>query len=108
MGEQKEVTRRDFLKQLGVTVGAAGLGAAGSGYLAAPARAAMKPKGNVPSTPIKAGHITFLTGPAELLGGPGLRGHLLAAEEINAQPIAAAISSSSAISRGAVCGFLAL
>ncbi len=88
MGEQKQVTRRDFLKQLGVTVGAVGVGAAGvgaTGYLAAPARAAMKAKGNIPSTPVKTGHITFLTGPAELLGGPGLRGHLLAAEEINAE-----------------------
>jgi branched-chain amino acid transport system substrate-binding protein len=86
-----ELGRRNFLKQLGVTVGAAGLGAAGlgtTGYFAGPrsAHAAMmKPKGNIPSTPIKAGHITFLTGPAELLGGPGLRGHMLAAEEINAE-----------------------
>jgi branched-chain amino acid transport system substrate-binding protein len=69
---------------LGVTVGAASVGTAG--YLAAPpmAQAAMKPKGNIPAKPIKTGHITFLTGPAEILGGPGIRGHLLAAEEINA------------------------
>ena len=41
-------------------------------------------KGNVPDTPFKTGHITFLTGPANLLGEPGRKGHLLAAEEINA------------------------
>ncbi len=43
----KQVTRRNFLKQMGVTVGAAGLGAAGVGtaaYFAGPrlAHAAMK------------------------------------------------------------------
>ncbi|HSS65576.1 MAG TPA: ABC transporter substrate-binding protein, partial [Gammaproteobacteria bacterium] len=80
----KHLDRRAFLSQLGVTVGAASVGTAG--YFAAPpmAQAAMKSKGNVPDKPIKTGHITFLTGPAEILGGPGLRGHLLAAEEINA------------------------
>ncbi|MEE9560265.1 MAG: ABC transporter substrate-binding protein [Acidiferrobacterales bacterium] len=86
----KQVTRRNFLKQMGVTVGAAGLGAAGVGtaaYFAGPrlAHAAMKPKGNIPNKPIKMGHITFQTGPAETLGGPGLRGHVLAMEEINAE-----------------------
>ncbi|MEE8211235.1 MAG: twin-arginine translocation signal domain-containing protein, partial [Acidiferrobacterales bacterium] len=60
----KQVTRRRFLKQMGVTVGAAGLGAAGvgaTGYFAGPraARAAMKPKGRIPNKPLKAGHITF-------------------------------------------------
>jgi branched-chain amino acid transport system substrate-binding protein len=90
MDKPDQVSRRNFLKQLGVTVGAAGLGAAGvgtAGYIAgpSPAHAAMKPKGNIPSKPIKMGHITFQTGPAELLGGPGLRGHILAMEEINAQ-----------------------
>lgn len=82
--ESKHLGRREFLSQLGVTVGAASVGTAG--YLAAAptARAATNPKGNIPDKPIKTGHITYLTGPAEILGGPGLRGHLLAAEEINA------------------------
>src|SRR2546427_8714081 len=73
--------RRGFLKQFGATLGAAGLGAAGVGT----AHAAAKPKGNIPDRLVKVGHTTFLTGPAELLGGPGQRGHVLAQEEINAQ-----------------------
>ena len=81
--------RLGFLKQLGATVGA-GLGAAGlgtAGLVAGPraANAAVQPKGQIPDKPLKVGHITFLTGPAELLGGPGMRGHNLAAEEINAE-----------------------
>ena len=82
--EQIQHERRGFLKQFGATVGVAGLGAAGLGSVAGSAHAAA-PKGNIPSSPIKVGHITFLTGPAELLGGPGQRGHILAQEEINAQ-----------------------
>src|SRR5437773_6010743 len=54
--------RRGFLKQFGATLGAAGLGAAGVGT----AHAAAKPKGNIPDRPVKVGHTTFLTGPAEL------------------------------------------
>src|SRR5437870_13719817 len=73
--------RRGFLKQFGATLGAAGLGAAGVGT----AHAAVKPKGNMPDRPGKVGHTTFLTGPDELLGGPGQRGHVLAQEDINGQ-----------------------
>ncbi len=85
--QNTKVTRRDFLSS--VTVGAAGLAAAvgASGYVAAPrpASAATMPKGNIPDKPFKAGHITFQTGPAATLGQPGLKGHILAAEEINAE-----------------------
>ena len=83
----KQVSRRDFLNQLGVTVGAAGIGAAGAaGYVAGPRLAqAAAPKGNIPNKPFKAGHITFQTGGGALLGEPGRKGHLLAAEEINAE-----------------------
>ena len=83
--EEVQHQRRGFLKQFGATMGAVGLGAAA--YAAGPrtANAAAKPRGNIPDKPIKVGHITFLTGPAELLGGPGQRGHVLAMEEINAQ-----------------------
>ncbi len=82
---EKQLSRRKLLKQMGVTVGAAGVGA--TGYFAGPrpAQAAVEPKGKIPDKPIKMGHITFLTGPAAILGEPGLRGHTLAAEEINAE-----------------------
>ncbi len=86
---EKPVNRRDFLNTLGVTVGAAagvgaGLGASGIvpvGF----ARAAVSAKGNIPDKPYKTGHMTFLTGPAAVLGEPSLKGHTLAADEINAQ-----------------------
>jgi len=81
MDKERLEERRGFLKQFGATLGAAGLGAAGVGT----ANAATKPKGNIPDRPVKVGHITFLTGAAELLGGPGQHGHVLAQEEINAQ-----------------------
>ena len=77
--------RRGFLKQFGATMGAAGLGAAGLGVAGSRPVHAAAPKGNIPNRPVKVGHITFLTGAAELLGGPGQRGHILAQEEINAQ-----------------------
>src|SRR5436853_7869830 len=73
--------RRGFLKQFGATLGAAGLGAAGVGT----AHAAAKPKGNIPDRPVTVGHTTLLTGPAELLRGPGHRGHPPAHEALNAQ-----------------------
>src|SRR6516162_4564221 len=79
-------TRRDFLAQLGVTTAAATFGAAATGMgVAGIARAQDKPKGNIPSTPYKIGHMTFFTGPAAVLGEPMYKGQVLAAEEINAQ-----------------------
>jgi branched-chain amino acid transport system substrate-binding protein len=83
------VDRRTFLNGLGVAAGAAAVASAVSSgtYFAGPrpAHAAPKVKGNVPDRPYKTGHITFLTGPANLLGEPGRKGHILAAEEINAE-----------------------
>jgi branched-chain amino acid transport system substrate-binding protein len=78
--------RRDFLRGLGVGVGAT-LGAAASVPLigVAQAQTESKPKGNIPSTTYKIGHMTFFTGPAAVLGEPMYKGQLLAAEEINAQ-----------------------
>src|SRR5215467_2192201 len=76
-----QIDRRSFLNNLGVTIGAA---AATAAVVPASAQVA-KPKGNIPSTPLKLGHMTFLTGPGAVLGEPSLKGHLLAAEEINAQ-----------------------
>ncbi len=80
-----EVTRRDFLNTLGVTVGAASIGGA-AGYVVGPRQAqAAAPKGKIPNKPIKTGHITFLSGAAQILAEPGLKGHILRAEEINAE-----------------------
>ena len=64
------VSRRDFLTQLGVTVGtAAGAAASVVPPLVGQAHA-QQPKGNVPDTPYKIGHMTFFTGPAAVLGEP--------------------------------------
>src|SRR5256712_13556266 len=86
MDKQTTVDRRNFLGALGVTVGGTGL--AGAGMIAGPqlVKAATEPpKGKIPDTPYKTGHMTFLTGPAAVLGEPSMKGHILAAEEINAQ-----------------------
>jgi len=80
-----EVNRRDFLSTLGVSVGAALTASAGSVIPAVGvAHAQEKPKGNIPDTPYKIGHMTFFTGPAAVLGEPMFKGQQLAAEEINA------------------------
>src|SRR6266540_4391930 len=79
-----QVTRRTLLNSLGVTVGAAAAATAVPGITPVAGQGAA-PKGNIPSTPYKTGHMTFITGPAAVLGDPSLKGHILAAEEINAQ-----------------------
>jgi branched-chain amino acid transport system substrate-binding protein len=86
MGQQ-EVSRREFLKALGVSVGAAAVGGLATSHLVAPERAEAQapPRGRIPDTPLRVGHMTFLSGPAAVLGAPMLKGHLLAAEEINAK-----------------------
>ncbi len=77
--------RRDFLATLGITVGGAGLGLAVGDLPVAGSAAAQEPaKGRIPDTPVKFGHITILSGPGAILGAPSLKGHTLAAEEINA------------------------
>src|SRR5262245_35297621 len=82
----REVNCRDFLGGLGVTVGAALSASAGAALpVVGVAHAQDKPKGNIPATPYKIGHMTFFTGPAAVLGEPMYKGQLLAAEEINAQ-----------------------
>ncbi len=85
-----EVNRRDFLAQIGVTVGAAAAGGAAGLPLIGKAEKAeaaqeVKGAGKIPSTPYKVGHMTFFTGPAAVLGEPSYKGHILAAEEINAE-----------------------
>lgn len=84
---EQQMDRRAFLSRLGVAVGTtAGVGAslvdAAAPRLAA---AAEPPKGVVPSTPVKFGHITFMSGPGATLGEHSWKGHLLAVEEINAE-----------------------
>jgi len=79
-----QIDRRDFLRSLGVGAGVTLGAAAGSIPLIGMAQAQDKPKGNIPSTPYKIGHMTFFTGPAAVLGEPMYKGQVLAAEEINA------------------------
>ena len=76
----QEVSRREFFSQLGITVGSAALAAS-----AREARAQQQPRGTIPDKPYQVGHMTFFTGPAAVLGEPMYKGHILAAEEINAK-----------------------
>ncbi len=85
MDKTSTVNRRNFLGALGVTVGGTGL--VGAGMVAGPklVEAVEPAKGRIPDTPFKVGHMTFLTSAAAVLGEPSIKGHTLAAEEINAQ-----------------------
>src|SRR5262249_20113586 len=49
------------------------------------AGAGTQPKGKIPPTPFTVGHMTFQSGPGAALGAPALKGHTLAADEINAE-----------------------
>src|SRR5262249_39385718 len=74
-----DLGRREFLAGLGAALGVGGeLAAAGV------AAAQDTAKGRVPETPVKFGHITIQSGPGAIVGLPSLKGHTLAAEEINA------------------------
>src|SRR6267143_755369 len=75
-----DLDRRDFLAGLGVTLGGAALGELA---VVGDAAAQDTPKGRIPETPVKFGHITVQSGPGAILGLPSLKGHTLAAEEIN-------------------------
>jgi branched-chain amino acid transport system substrate-binding protein len=79
-----KVDRRDFLRGLGLSVGAAFGAGASSFPVIGTAQAQDKPKGTIPSTPFKIGHMTFFTGPAAILGEGMYKGQVLAVEEINA------------------------
>jgi branched-chain amino acid transport system substrate-binding protein len=80
----EKVDRREFLRSLGVGAGVAFGAAASSIPVIGMAQAQDKPKGTIPSTPFKIGHMTFFTGPAAILGEGMYKGQVLAAEEINA------------------------
>src|SRR6516225_4157601 len=82
----QEVSRREFFSQLGITMGSAALAATGLRLISArEARAQQQPRRNIPDKPYKVGHMTFFSGPAAVLGEPMYKGHILAAEEINAK-----------------------
>ena len=82
----EQVDRRAFLSRLGVVAGSAAVGASLVDVAAPrPAGAAEPPRGQVPGTPVKFGHITFMSGPGAVLGEQSWKGHLLAVEEINAE-----------------------
>jgi branched-chain amino acid transport system substrate-binding protein len=86
MEKKPSVNRRAFLNALGVTVGGTGLAGAGLVGAAQVLKAAQEPaKGRIPDTPFRTGHMTFLTGAGAVLGEPSIKGHTMAAEEINAQ-----------------------
>ena len=86
MEKTSAASRRGFLSTLGVAVGGAGLAGAGLVGGARVLKAAQEPaKGKIPDTPFKVGHMTFLTSAAAVLGEPSLKGHTMAAEEINAK-----------------------
>jgi branched-chain amino acid transport system substrate-binding protein len=76
----KPIDRREFLTGLGVTVGAAAVGTP----VGDSAWAQEPPRGSILDKPVRFGHITILSGPGAVLGAPSLKGHTLAAEEINA------------------------
>src|SRR5262249_17784046 len=85
MEQKPSVSRRSLLSALGVPVGGTAL--AGASMVAGPqlVRAVEPAKGRIPDPPFKVGHMTFLTSAAAVLGEPSLKGHTMAAEEINAQ-----------------------
>ena len=86
MEKTSTTSRRGFLNSLGVAVGGAGVASAGMIGSARVLKAEQEPaKGRIPDTPFKVGHMTFLTSAAAVLGEPSLKGHTMAAEEINAQ-----------------------
>ena len=82
----EEVSRREFLSRLGVTVTSAAALGASAGFVPSlsDVRAAEPPKGQIPTKPYKVGHMTFFTGFGAVFGEQSYKGHLLAAEEINA------------------------
>src|SRR5271166_2301470 len=66
-------------------IGSVGVGAAACVAAPRTAGAAATAKGKIPATPFKVGHMTFQSGPGAALGAPALKGHTLAADEINAE-----------------------
>src|SRR5438105_11344741 len=80
----RQIDRRDFLRSLGVGAGVTLTAAASSIPVIGVAQAQERPKGRIPDSPYRIGHMTFFTGPAAVLGEPMYKGQVLAADEINA------------------------
>jgi branched-chain amino acid transport system substrate-binding protein len=82
-----QVSRREFLNRLGVTVTSAAALSATAGVVSSlsEVQAAESPKGTIPSKPYKVGHITYFTGFGAVFGEQSYKGHVLAAEEIDAK-----------------------
>jgi branched-chain amino acid transport system substrate-binding protein len=88
VAEMPNIARREFLSKLGVTVGAAATGAAAGSITSSLVNAASPApgiKGSIPDKPYLTAHMTFLSGPLTVMAEPSVKGHILAAEEINAQ-----------------------
>src|SRR6266404_3414935 len=86
MDKTSITSRRGFMNILGVAARGAAVASAGLVGGSRILKAADEPaKGRIPDTPYKVGHMTFRTSAAAVLGEPSLKGHTMAAEEINAQ-----------------------
>ena len=88
MPEISNVARREFLGRMGLTVGAAATGAVAGNLAPSLVNAAAPPakvKGNISDKAYVTAHMTFLSGPLTVMAEPSVKGHILAAEEINAQ-----------------------
>jgi branched-chain amino acid transport system substrate-binding protein len=83
MADQR-VSRRQFVSRVGGAIGAAAFGKFASARKTHAAPAGRTPQSKVPETPFVVGHMTFLSGPGAVLAAPMRNGHVLAAEEINA------------------------
>jgi substrate-binding family protein len=86
--EIQNIGRRGFLSKLGISIGAAGIGAATGNIAPSLVNAAAPPakvKGTIPDKPYVTAHMTFLTGPLTVMAEPSIKGHILAAEESNGQ-----------------------
>ena len=71
---EKKVSRRDFMNQMGLTVGAAAVAGAAGAVVAPQLAEAAMPKGKITDKPFKTGHITFLTGAAAILADQSSKG----------------------------------
>src|SRR5207302_5737198 len=80
----RQIDRRDFLRSLGVGAGVTLTAAASSIPVIGVAQAQERPKGRIPDSPYRIGHMTFFTWPAAVLGEPMFKGQQLAADGINA------------------------
>src|SRR5437016_13529931 len=79
----RQIDRRDFLRSLGVGAGVTLTAAAGSIPVIGVAQAQEQPKGRIPDSHYRIGHMTFFTDPAAVLGDPMYKGQVRATNENN-------------------------